>query len=168
MIGKENLRTFGVVLGVLLVAEMVDAEDAKIQSALDIQGAWALVEWHHEGQVLRPPAIGGAYSLMGGQITWIVYRKTANGEHSEQCYGTYEISPDSFEYGYERCSEAVVDFDEVSFQAGPWSSPPFSVTDDDEKLVLIDEDGEFGFELVGDRLTYTQDGSPLRVYQRVN
>jgi len=72
----------------------------------------------------------------------------------------------SLEYSYDRCSETVVEPDNVSFESAPWSSPPFSVTDDNGKLVLINENSEFGFELVGERLTYTQDGLPLRVYQR--
>ena len=168
MLRKKRLRIPGVLIAGLLVAEMAITQDAVHPSALDIQGAWTLVEWHHEGHVLRPPDIGGAYSLTNGQVTWIVFRKTVAGETSEQCYGTYKISLDSFEYRYDRCSETVVASDNVSFEAGPWSTLPFSVTDDNGKLVLIDENGEFGFELVGERLTYTQDSLPLRVYQRAN
>ena len=156
----------GAIFGILLLGKGAYTQDSTVHGVSDIEGAWILVEWHEEGRVLRPPDIGGAYSLTGGQVTWIVFRKTDSGERSEQCYGMYEMGPGSFEYSYDRCSESTVESNKVSFQSGPWSTPPFSVLNDKGKLVLIDENNEFGFELAGDRLTYTQNGSPLRVYQR--
>lgn len=166
MVRAGSLGICGVLIGILLLARAAYTQSVAVHSAPDILGAWRLVEWHHEGQVLRPPDIGGAYSLADGQVTWIVFRKTDNGERSEQCYGNYEISLDSFAYSYDRCSETVVESAEVSFQSGPWSSSPFFVAEEKQKLVLVDENNEFGFELVGDQLTYTRAGSPLRVYRR--
>ena len=82
MLRKNRLRILGILIGGSLIAETAITKDSADISALDIQGAWTLVEWHHEGHVLRPPDIGGAYFLANGQVTWAVFRETVAGETS--------------------------------------------------------------------------------------
>ena len=53
---------------------------AELRSLLE--GTWELVEWHVDGEVLRPPEAGGRWSNHDGVVVATFHRETAGGFES--------------------------------------------------------------------------------------
>ena len=77
---------------------------AELRSLLE--GTWELVEWHVDGEVLRPPQAGGRWSNHDGVVVATFHRDSAAGFESFVGYGTYEIDASSWSYTYERVQTA--------------------------------------------------------------
>ena len=71
-----------------------------------LEGTWELVEWHVDGEVLRPPQAGGRWSNHDGVVVATFHRETAGGFESFVGYGTYEMDASYWSYTYERVETA--------------------------------------------------------------
>lgn len=142
-------------------------QEQQSRSVYEVLGSWEMIEWHEDGEVLVPPQIEGRWSIQDGIVMWIVYMKTAQGESSQYGYGEYQIDDSKFVYGYDRVNiiEKVGENATASSYVRPMYQ--FLPTLDDTRLVLDDDSHEWGIVLEGDRLTWTMDGEPLRVYRRL-
>ena len=71
-----------------------------------LEGTWELVEWHVDGEVLRPPQAGGRWLNHDGVVVATFHRETAAGFESFVGYGTYEMDASNWSYTYERIQTA--------------------------------------------------------------
>ena len=81
------------------------------QAAADLrallEGTFELEEWHLNGQVLRPPQIGGRWSNHDGVVLAIYHRAGPGGFESFAGYGTYKMEGSMWAYGYARTERAA-------------------------------------------------------------
>ena len=77
---------------------------AELRSLLE--GTWELVEWHVDGEVLRPPQAGGRWLNHDGVVVATFHRDTTGGFESFVGYGTYEMDASHWSYTYERVETA--------------------------------------------------------------
>jgi len=160
-------KATGAILLFLLVPSGAPTQEDHLRSPLEMVGSWELIEWHDEGQVFRVPQVGGYWSIQGGIVTWVVFRKTEHGEILLSGFGNYEADETQFRYGYERITTLELEGEHTS--ATTRSRPVYeylpSVVGD--LLVLNDESHAYSFVLEGDRLTYEVNGQPVRIYRRI-
>jgi len=86
----------------LHAASQVDEDELRAT----LEGSWVLEEWHQDGKVLRPPAIGGRWTLYDGIVMANVYRTSDGSYESFSAYGRYELEGMTWSYGYERVQTA--------------------------------------------------------------
>lgn len=134
-----------------------------------VEGTWQLEEWHLNGQVLRPPQVGGRWSNHDGVVLFMVHRTTGDSAYSQSGYGTYQLDTSTWSYGYTR-TETL---------SGPIGGPAqvttdrrdsrsFRVSRQGSKIILtfvgLDDDRR---EYDGLFFTLIQNGKVVRQWRRV-
>jgi hypothetical protein len=167
------LRTCGVIIAALTlsligapsIATAQQPAPAELRGLLD--GTFELVEWHHNGKVLRPPEIGGLWTCHNG-VVFVSFHRVSDGTfQSLTNYGTYEMTATSWRYQYTRTETAAGDSPETAKTSVRTGLPAqtFTVTREGDTVVLKGNDRreydsrEFRY--------FGADGKPVRTYRRV-
>ena len=66
-----------------------------------LEGTWELEEWHVDGEVLRPPQIGGHWSNHDGIVMATLHRTSGGSFQSASNYGTYQMDATTWSYRYD-------------------------------------------------------------------
>jgi hypothetical protein len=155
------------IVAILYVGALVPAAGDQ-QTINDIEGLWKLVEWHEGEDVLVSPQIGGRLSLNEGTILYMVYRESADESMYIYGYGAYSITGNEYRYGYDRFTEVIVRGDEKEVWSGSRPESRYTAVRANSRLEILEADSRTsGLVLDGNRLTWTRDSKPLRVYERV-
>lgn len=134
-----------------------------------LEGTWQLEEWHLNGQVLRPPQVGGRWSNHDGTVLVTMHRTTSDGAYSQSGYGAYQIEPGTWSYEYTR----------METSSGPIGGPAqvtaerrdrrsFRVSRQGSKIILtLEGPGDDRREYDGPFFTLIQNGQVVRKWRRV-
>lgn len=133
-----------------------------------LEGTFELVEWHLDGQVLRPPEVGGRWSNHDGVVVAIYHRSGMKGFESFAGYGTYKMDASTWSYGYERVETAngpLVEQAKVTVRpAAPANT--FKMSREGAKVVLERPNDRREYDSTS--FTFMPNGRTLRKYRRVN
>lgn len=132
-----------------------------------LEGTWVLEEWHHEGRVLTPPAVGGRWSNQDGVVMATFYRQSDGSYQSFAGYGRYEMTADTWGYAYDRVQTAQGTTPEDAAltvrEGGAMRS--FSVTREGDTVVLLAPNDRREYD---ERFfTFMPEGSVVRKYRKV-
>jgi len=161
-----------VMAGTLLVLAATLGGDARQAPVSDdirmrLEGTWILEEWHHQGEVLRPPEVGGRWSNHDGVVMATFHRRSHGSFESFAGYGTYEIERDRWSYRYERVETArgTSPEDAVVTVQRDLSSRSFALSrsGDTVRLEAANDVREYDDSF----FTYIVNGSVLRRYRKV-
>jgi hypothetical protein len=134
----------------------------------EIEGVWALEEWHSDGKILRPPQIEGRLVLANGAaIAMLMNYAQETNQTSIAEFGVYVLDDTSFSYRYDIAS---------GFKQGPsgitTSRKPgfegmrrFVASFEGKALHLSSDQQEFVF--TSGAMTYSDNGKLLRVWRRI-
>ena len=139
---------------------------AELRSLLE--GTWELVEWHVDGEVLRPPQAGGRWLNHDGVVVATFHRETAGGFESFVGYGTYEMDASNWSYTYERVETASGPSSaEAAVTVRSGAEPRrFAIVRDGDAIVL--EGTNDRREYADGYFSYMPNGRLLRKYRKVN
>lgn len=155
----------------LLLLAVQTAASTRVQAPADLrtglEGTWELVEWHLNGEVLRPPQIGGRWSNRDG-VVMATFHRTSGGEYQSIAnYGGYEMDATTWSYWYDHAQSTIGPTPEEAAVSVRTDQPArsFEITRRGDAILLDRpndhreyEDGEF-------RLM--RDGQLLRKWHRV-
>ena len=132
------------------------------------EGTWELVEWHVDGEVLRPPQAGGRWLNHDGVVVATFHRETAAGFESFVGYGTYEMDASNWSYTYERVQTASgPSSGEAAVTVRSGGEPRrFTITRDGDAIVL--EGTNDRREYADGYFSYMPNGRLLRKYRKVD
>ena len=138
---------------------------AELRSLLE--GTWELVEWHVDGEVLRPPQAGGRWLNHDGIVVATFHRETAAGFESFVGYGTYEMDASNWSYTYERIQTASgPSSGEAAVTVRSGGEPRrFTIVRDGDTIVL--EGTNDRREYADGYFSYMPNGRLLRKYRKV-
>ena len=167
--GSRSLGWMTAALLAVVVHAASSARQAEAPTELRdrLEGTWVLEEWHHEGRVLRPPAVGGRWSNQDGVVMATFHRQSDGSYQSFAGYGRYEITADTWGYAYDRVQTArgTTPEDAVLTVREGGAMRSFSVSQEGDTVVLLAE---------GDRREYDErfftfmlEGAVLRKYRKV-
>lgn len=172
---RRRWRSFLVAFSALLVLAIrgtsLHAQSVSlIELRAVVEGTWQLDEWHVNGQVLRPPQVGGRWSNHDGVVLFMVHRTTGDSVYSQSGFGAYQMDASTLSYGYARMESL----------SGPIGGPAqvtteridtrsFRVSRQGSKVVLTwvgpDDDRR---EYDGRFYTLIQNGKVIRRWRRVD
>ncbi len=132
-----------------------------------LEGTWELVEWHHEGEVLRPPEIGGIWSNHDGVVLVNLHRFADGSFQQTASYGTYQMDATTWSYRYDRRLSAT--------GISPEDATVTVTTGLEERSFTITRDGDTVFldrphdhrEYDGRYFRFMPEGQILRVWRKV-
>lgn len=133
-----------------------------------LEGTWELAEWHHEGEVLRPPQIGGIWSNHDGVVLVNLHRRSHGSYQHTASYGTYWMDAETWGYQYERrlsASGPSPDEATVTVTTG-LEARSFAITRDGTS-VLLDRPGDHR-EYDERFFRFMPEGQVLRVWRKVD
>ena len=166
------LRTTAVML--LLALLLVSARTGEAQSGdapadvrARLEGTWVLEEWHHEGQVLRPPQVGGRWMNHDGVVMATFHRQSHGSFESFAGYGTYAMDASTWSYGYTRIERARGTSQADAVVTVEEDRPTRSYALDREGDTIVLTTGNDRREYDDRFFTYMIDGSVLRKYRKV-
>ena len=138
---------------------------AELRSLLE--GTGELVEWHGDGEVLRPPQAGGRWLNHDGIVVATFHRETAAGFESFVGYGTYEMDASNWSYTYERIQTASgPSSGEAAVTVRSGGEPRrFTIVRDGDTIVL--EGTNDRREYADGYFSYMPNGRLLRKYRKV-
>jgi hypothetical protein len=134
-----------------------------------LEGTWRLAAHRIGQEVLRPPRAEGFFSLRDGIVLFQLRRMI--GDTVLEFYGSggYSQSADDFSYGYDRMvwvtrrPTGIKVRDSIPFKGPRVFQARYAAAG-----LRYEADGaRFVFEIVGDTLIYSEDGSWLRRWIRV-
>lgn len=134
-----------------------------------LEGTWRLVAHRIGQEVLHPPRAEGFFSLRDGIVLFQLRRMIGDTVFEFCGSGGYSESADGFSYRYDRMvwvtrrPTGIKVRDSIPFK-GPRVFQARYVT---AGLRYQAEGARFVFEVLGDTLTYSEDGSWLRRWIRV-
>ncbi len=133
-----------------------------------LEGTWELVEWHVDGEVLRPPQAGGRWLNHDGVVVATFHRETAAGFESFVGYGTYEMDASNWSYTYERVQTASgPSSGEAAVTVRSGGEPRrFTIARDGDAIVL--EGTNDRREYADGYFSYMPNGRLLRKYRKVD
>ena len=133
-----------------------------------LEGTWELVEWHVDGEVLRPPQAGGRWLNHDGVVVATFHRETAAGFESFVGYGTYEMDASNWSYTYERVQTASgPSSGEAAVTVRSGGEPRrFAIVRDGDAIVL--EGTNDRREYADGYFSYMPNGRLLRRYRKVD
>ncbi len=145
-------------------AEQAEAP-AELRSALE--GTWELVEWHIDGEVFRPPEVGGRWSNNAGVVIATFHRDTAGGFESFVGYGTYEMDASNWSYTYERIETARgPSVGDATVNVGSGEPRRFTIVREGDAIVL--EGTNDRREYADGYFSFMPNGRLLRKYRKVD
>ena len=133
-----------------------------------LEGTWELVEWHVDGEVLRPPQAGGRWSNHDGVVVATFHRESAAGFESFVGYGTYEMDASNWSYTYERVQTASgPSSGEAPVTVRSGGAPRrFTIVRDGDAVIL--EGTNDRREYADGYFSYMPNGRLLRKYRKVD
>ena len=150
--------------GSVVVARMQGPAPPDVRAL--IEGSWQLEEWHLDGQVLRPPEIGGRRNDRDGVVVAIYQRSGPRGFESFAGYGTYRMDASSWTYGYERIENARgTSAADAKVTITQMAQTTYKLYREGAKIVV--ERPNDRREYKGDTFTYIANGKILRKYRKV-
>lgn len=158
-------------LALLLVAgqQAGDARQAGAPAEVRalLEGTWELEEWHVDGEILRPPQVGGRWLNHDGVVTANFHRQSGGSFESFAGYGTYEIGATTWAYTYLRIQTARGNAPEdatVTVRTGlPTRS--FALTQHGNTILLEAPDDRREYD--AETFTFAPGGRVLRKYRKV-
>lgn len=168
---RSNRWVFALVLAPLLLAGQRADISAQGQAPADVrallEGTFELEEWHLDGQVLRPPEVGGRWSNHDGVVIAIYHRSGLKGFESFSGYGTYKMDASTWSYGYERVEVAngpLADQAKVTVRpAAPANT--FKISREGGKVILERPNDRREYDATS--FTFMPNGRTLRKYRRL-
>ena len=166
-------QSWGPTLGVaalLLVATppgVITQQPAPPDLRAKLEGTWELVEWHHEGEVLRPPQIGGIWSNHNGIVLVNLHRHTEGSYQHTASYGTYRMDAQTWSYQYDRrLSAAGTSPDDATVTVTTdLEARSFDITRDGETVLLDRPDDHREYD--GPYFRFMPEGRVLRVWRKI-
>ena len=146
---------------------MAQPSEAPAELRALLEGTWELVEWHVDGEVLRPPEIGGRWMNHDGVVVATFHRNSAGAFESFVGYGTYEMDASNWSYTYERIETARgPSFGEATVNVtGPGEPRRFTIVRDGDAIFLEGTDDRR--EYVDGYFSFMPNGALLRKYRKV-
>jgi len=132
-----------------------------------ITGMWELIEWHFDGQVLKPPVVNGRVLFRDGQVLSIFHRTKDGERYDWSGYGSYSLNQFSWTYGYSRTLEVTRKAKDSTVVEGTREQIPFAYRFEGSKLILDDGKGDRKFVFESDEFTYFLQGQALRKWRRL-
>ena len=153
----------------LILLSSVAAQQVVVVRASPIEGTWRLVA-HRAGQeVLRPPRADGWFSVRDGIVLFQLRRMAGDTVFEYYGSGTYAGSADRFSYAYDRMvlvtrrPTGVSVHDTIPLKG----QQVFQARSGGRGSRYEADGGRFVFEVAGDTLIYSEDGSWLRRWIRL-
>lgn len=142
-------------------------EPASAELRARLEGTWELVEWHHEGEVLRPPEIGGFWSNHDGIVLVTMHRSSGGSFQQSANYGTYQMNAETWSYQYDRrLSASGPSAQEASVTVGTgFGARSFQITRDGDKVLLDGPDDYREYD--GGVFRFMPEGRVLRVWRKI-
>jgi hypothetical protein len=168
----QKLGQWAAVLALLALPAAQRADAANQQQApadvrAMLEGTWELEEWHLDGEVLRPPEIGGRWSNHDGVVVAIYHRSGPRGFESFAGYGTYKMDGSTWGYRYDRVETArgssAADAKVAISQVTPGE---FKITREGDKIVLERPNDRREYD--ARYFTFMPNGKTLRKYRKVS
>lgn len=132
-----------------------------------ITGTWELLEWHVDGQVLKPPVVNGRALFRDGQVLAIFHRDNDGTRYEWTGYGSYSLDQSRWTYGYSHTLEVTQKAKDNTVVEGTREQTPFAFRVEGSTLVLDDQKGDRSFVFESDEFVYFQQGRPLRRWRRL-
>ena len=134
----------------------------------DFEGTFQLQEWHLDGRVLRPPQIGGGYSLNDDTLVAYFYRTLGDSFQATAVHGQYRIEDTTYYYGYDQVlSAGGPSLDEARVRMTPASEMEvFEISREGDTLIVQrpNDRREFGND---GTFTFFRNGVLVRKWRRV-
>ena len=168
----SNKAAFALVIASMCVAvespAMAQRAEAPAELRSVLEGTWELVEWHVDGEVVRPPQAGGRWSNHDGVVVATFHRETAAGFEWFVGYGTYEMDASNWRYTYERVQTASgPSSTEAAVTVRSGGEPRrFTIVRDGDAIVL--EGTNDRREYADGYFSYMPNGRLLRKYRKVD
>ena len=163
-------RFAATVLPLLLLVIQIAASaqgQAPTEVRAQLEGTWELVEWHIDGEVLRPPQIGGRWSNRDGVVMATFHRTSGGSFQSVANYGSYQMDATTWSYRYHHAQSTMGPTPEeatVSVRTGaPGRS--FDVTRSGEMLMLDRPNDHREYE--GREFRLVRNGQLLRKWRKM-
>ena len=171
---KRSLRsaTFRIVvlLGLATHSWALHAYENSNEKLVNQQtGVYILEEWHKDGQVFEPPQVEGRFMFLNGVIMTVLHdRMQASSETTIVVTGYYTLDSSKFSYGYDNTSIYTESPSGVtaSHQSLWEGLRVFAVSSEEGIVRMQSETGQQEFIFDANRLTYVENGKPLRVWRR--
>lgn len=153
-------------LGLQPIARATQGEAPPELRAL-LEGTWELEEWHHDGQILRPPQVGGRWLNHDGVVTANFHRQSGGSFESFAGYGTYEITATTWAYTYLRTQTASGSSPEDAAVTVRTGAPARSFTLTRQGATVVLEAPNDHREYDAETFIYAPNGQVLRKYRKV-
>lgn len=173
-IHRSQVAALSMAFGVstlVLIAAPAQAQDTPIAAIkAGIEGVYVLESWTHpNGETLRPPAVDARAVLLNGRIMFIAHdvAQDSNSKTTIAGFGTYQLEPGKWSYGYERYT-VISQTNDGTFvsETLPWEGMrTFAATVKGKELQLSATDGPHVLRITPYELSYS-DGEQTRVYRR--
>ena len=162
--------------GIIIPLLLATQPGAAAQTELDpdhvrarLEGTFQLEEWYLDGQVIRPPQIGGIYSLNDDILTAYFYRTQGDAFQTAAAHGRYRIEGSTYYYGYDNVlSAGGPSFDEASVNMRPDGElDEFDISVEGDTVVVQrpNDRREFGSD---GTFKLFQNGVLVRIWRRVH
>jgi len=135
-----------------------------------ILGAYALEEWHAEGQVFRPPTVEGRMVLLDGTIVVVHHNRIKwPTQTTLVAFGRYTLDSDRFGYAYDSTSVVTEAPPGNSISHKPlWEGMrSFTVSYEHGLVRLRSDGGKQAFVFGHNDVTYYEGGQVLLVWRRI-
>lgn len=161
--GLIGLLLFGAVASGAVAAQQTSTAEVERR----VVGTWELVEWHLDGQILKPPAVNGRIAFHDGQVVTLLYRSNDGIAYDFFGYGTYSFSRTAWSYGYDRIVEITGKESDSKVTSSAREQIRFNFRKDGPRLILDYQNGERRFVFGEDDFTYFEKGQMLRKWRRL-
>jgi hypothetical protein len=133
-----------------------------------MEGNWRLEEWQVDEDRLRTPQADGRLSLHDGVIMVLMHRDAQGVRKSFYGYGTYVLTGDTWNYGYDRYVMFTDTGSAITAGNGPFEGRrTYHMKLEGDKLILDNDNGRWLLIFDGDTLTYLDNGKPLRKWRKM-
>ncbi len=156
-----------VILGVLGSGHVAAQRLTPAEVERRIAGTWGLVEWHFEGQILKPPVVNGRVVFHDGQVVSIFHRDKDGTAYDFFGYGSYSFNQTTWSYGYARRVEVTRKAGESTVSESSSEQIAHAYRLDGPNVVLDFQNGERRFVFGPDEFTYIDKGQVLRKWHRL-
>ena len=148
-------------------AAIADSPLDRIRS--NVEGVYALVEWHLGDRILRPPDIDGRFVLRDG-VAVVMIRNWSDpaSKVTTARFGKYTLESAIFAYGYDDDTVVTETTSGTKVTHRPAEAMrAFTVSSEADGVHLRRTEGQIEFFFSREGLIYSENGKALRVWRRI-
>jgi hypothetical protein len=133
-----------------------------------IEGVYALDEWHIDGKAFRPPQVDGRFVLKNGAvITVLLNNADETNRTSTSQFGVFILDETSFSYRYDTRSNFRQAPNGITSSNAPGFEGMRRFTVSVEGKAVHLNSGQQEFVFTSDGLAYSENGKLLRRWHRI-